>query len=208
MAIAVPSMIMSHPAATAIPVTLEEHRSLITCRNPAGTWVRWPTPVSLVPSVTVFVRIPIPLNPHELRFWRWYWSNVHHARWRGRTNVDSDRNLRLSPDDRSADQQECGNERHPYQTFHALNPAIANAQHPVHTWSTVNPLPDRRVGRTAALPLCLVVSNMKGGDRKRDHCGDAPVRQRGQVMMRTLMARIHDTEQSRGPWYRRLSWLR
>jgi hypothetical protein len=166
-------MVMSHPAATALPVTLEEHRSLITCRNPASTRVRWPSPVSLVPSVTVFVRIPIPLNPHELRFWRWYWSNVHHARGRGRTNVDSDRNLRLSPDDRSADQQECSNERHPYQTFHALNPATANSQHPVHTWSSVNPLPDRRVWPYGRTSTDLVVSNMKCGDRKRDHGGDA-----------------------------------
>ena len=71
-AVAVPPMVMVHPAARSLPIPYEEHLSVITCCYPAGTWVRRPGPVSVMPLVSVFLvlvldGIPIPLYPHILR---------------------------------------------------------------------------------------------------------------------------------------------
>ena len=161
-AVAVPSMVMFKPASISLPITFEEQLSVITCCHPAGTRVRRPSPVSVMPPVMVFYRIPITLNPHVFRIWRRYWNNAHHARWRGWANVDSDRNLSLSPDDRSADQQECGNKCRPYQTFHAVNlsTAIGNFRsNPVHGQPVAGqPRPPHSA--------VIAVSNVKGQDRK------------------------------------------
>src|SRR6266545_908956 len=127
--VGVPSMIMFEPAARSVPVTLEEHPSVIPCCHPVGTGVRWPGPISVMPHVTAFNRIPISLNPHVLRVWGRWWSDIYDARWRRRANLDSDRNL--GPDDRSADQHERSNKCRPNQTFHAVNLCETDPQVPV-----------------------------------------------------------------------------
>jgi hypothetical protein len=127
--VGVPSMIMFEPAARSVPVTLQVHLSVVPCRHPVGTGVRWPGPISVMPHVTALNRIPICLNPYELRVWGRWWSDIYDARWRRRANLDSDRNL--GPGDRSADQHERSNKCRPNQSLHAVNLGASRPQVPV-----------------------------------------------------------------------------
>lgn len=125
--ISIRSMIMNNHAARAFPISLEKHLSLVTGGDPARTRVRRTRPISVVPRVMAIHRIPVALDPDVLRLWRGRRSHVHHARWRWRTNLNSDRHGRLSPDDRSVHQQTRGNKRCPSQSFHAVTSAPSSA---------------------------------------------------------------------------------
>ena len=127
--VGVPSMIMFEPAARSVPVTLQVHPSVVPCRHPVGTGVRWPGPISVMPHVTALNRIPISFNPDVFRLWRRWRGNIYDARGRRRANLDSDRNL--GPDDRSADQHERSNKCRPNQSLHAVNLGASDPQVPV-----------------------------------------------------------------------------
>ncbi len=88
----VPAVIVSHPAAFSLPVAFVEPLSIMMRPDPASTFIWRAAPIALVPLVVVSHRIPIALNPNELRSGT-VRHNTHHARrWR-RANSDSNRNL-------------------------------------------------------------------------------------------------------------------
>jgi hypothetical protein len=107
--ILIPSMIVDHDALTALPIALEEHLPVVTCRDPTGPGIWRTRPVPIVPDVVAIDRIPIAFDPHVLRLRRWWWSNVHDLGRRWRTDMDSDRNRCLSLDDGSSNEHACGN---------------------------------------------------------------------------------------------------
>ena len=94
-AAAVPLMVMLKLAAISVPIPSVEHPSVVARLHPTGILVRRPSPVTLMPRVTLSYRVPITLEPHEL--WTWLsWQHTNHAGARRSAHADSDGIL--SPD--------------------------------------------------------------------------------------------------------------
>jgi hypothetical protein len=91
-AIGGPGMVVVYTAAISIPETVEESLSVVTGRDPVGTKIGWPTPISVMPLVMVSDRRPVALHPHIVRPWTGRPKRDNAGRWR-RTNSDSDRDL-------------------------------------------------------------------------------------------------------------------
>ena len=62
----VPVVVMFKPPVISIPVAWKELFSIVVWRHPAGSFVGWPSPITFVPSIVSFDRIPIAFHPHEL----------------------------------------------------------------------------------------------------------------------------------------------
>lgn len=91
--VVVPAMIMLEPSAVPLPVTIIEPLSVVMGRNPASPRVRWPSPITLMPAIVTSLRVPVTLDPHELRAGGRR-QNSNYACRRRWTNSDSNRHLR------------------------------------------------------------------------------------------------------------------
>jgi len=80
-AIAVPSMIVLHPAAVALPVACKELAPVIARPNPAGARIRRTSPISVMPPITVSGRIPVTVYPEVIGS-RSSWPGMNDARRR------------------------------------------------------------------------------------------------------------------------------
>jgi hypothetical protein len=90
--VVVGAVIVFHPAVFAFPIAVVEPLSVMMRPHPASAFIWRAAPIALMPLIVVSHRIPIALDPNELRSGT-VWHNTHHARrWR-RTNSDSNRNL-------------------------------------------------------------------------------------------------------------------
>jgi len=65
--IAVPMMIVTHPAAFTLPVTLEEAFAIMMRYHPDCAGIGRACPVTLMPLVMVPDRMPVANNPHKIR---------------------------------------------------------------------------------------------------------------------------------------------
>src|SRR5215813_1876944 len=90
--VAVPVVVMFKSTAVSFPVTQKERPPIVTRRDPVSPRIRWSSPITFMPPVTVFHHIPITIYPHELGS-RLCWRHVNHSRWRRRTNCDSNGDL-------------------------------------------------------------------------------------------------------------------
>src|SRR5262249_16736976 len=97
--VAVPVVVMFKATAVSFPVTQKKRPPIVTRRDPVSPRIRWSSPITFMPPVTVFHHIPITVYPHELGS-RLYWGHVNHSRWRRWTN--SDPNGDLSAESRHA----------------------------------------------------------------------------------------------------------
>jgi len=61
--VAVPSVIVLESTPAAVPVAVIEQSAFITRPDPTRALIRRPAPVTLVPSIVVPYRIPIPVHP-------------------------------------------------------------------------------------------------------------------------------------------------
>ena len=64
--VSVPVVVMFKSTSVSLPVTLKERLPIVTRWDPVGLRIRWSSPITFMPPVTVFHRIPIPAYPHEL----------------------------------------------------------------------------------------------------------------------------------------------
>jgi hypothetical protein len=62
----VPVVVMFKPPVIPIPVAWKELFPIVVWRHPACPFVGWPSPITFVPSIVSFDRIPIAFHPHEL----------------------------------------------------------------------------------------------------------------------------------------------
>ena len=90
--VAVPVVVMFKSTVVTVPVTQKKRPPIVTRRDPVSPRIRWSSPITFVPPVTVFHYIPITVYPDELGS-RLCWHHVNHSRWRRLTNSDSNRDL-------------------------------------------------------------------------------------------------------------------
>jgi hypothetical protein len=91
----IPVMIVLAPSVASIPITRKIPLSVMVGPDPTRTFVWRPGPISLVPLIVMFYRIPIAVHPNEIR----PWAGGHHgdhARWRRSADLDSNRDLPMS----------------------------------------------------------------------------------------------------------------
>jgi hypothetical protein len=91
--LAIPVVIVLHPAVRSIPVTRVEHGAIMTWRYPCRAFIRRPAPIPCVPSVAACFRIPIAVDKRITR----PWTHRLHSNdpWlRRRSDSDSDADLR------------------------------------------------------------------------------------------------------------------
>src|SRR5262249_51324083 len=86
--VAVPMMVMFKSTALSGPVTHKKRPTIVTRWDPVSPRIRWSSPITFMPPVTVFHHIPITVYPDELGS-RLCWHHVNHSRWRRLTNSDS-----------------------------------------------------------------------------------------------------------------------
>lgn len=87
--LAVPTVIVLTSAAVAFPVTVIKSLSIVARRYPARSRIDRAGPVSFMPSVMAFYRIPISVHPCIIRTWG-SGPDLNHAGRRGRADSDSD----------------------------------------------------------------------------------------------------------------------
>jgi hypothetical protein len=175
--VAIPAVIVLKPAAISIPVTREELSSFIARAYPNGALIGRPGPIASMPLVVVSNRIPIAFHPDEFRT-RSDRLDANHARRRGRTNSDSDGNLRrkcggASEQDRG--KQYCSGDGYGAGVFHGvfllpasiqLNPGAASG---LHKRRKISPAERRRpkkikqvVGQSAWLGFPSIFQCVRG----------------------------------------------
>src|SRR5262245_33733297 len=86
--VVIPLVVMFKSTAVSLPVTLKKRPTIVTRGDPVSPRIRWSSPITFMPPVTVFQHIPIPVYPHKLGS-RLRWRHVNHSRWWRRTNCDS-----------------------------------------------------------------------------------------------------------------------
>jgi hypothetical protein len=86
-ALPIPMVIVLKTAMIPIPIPYKKLSTVMSRRNPTGTHIRRPSPVTLVPFIMSSHRIPIAFDPHEFRA-RGRWKNANHARRRRRPDID------------------------------------------------------------------------------------------------------------------------
>src|SRR5271157_4504305 len=91
-AAAVPTVIVFHAAVLSLPVTVVVPPAFVTRADPSGSPIRRASPVTGMPSVVVSHRIPITLDPCEVRTGGPR-PHGHHPGWGRRTDLDSDSDL-------------------------------------------------------------------------------------------------------------------
>ena len=67
----VPMVVMFNLAPIALPVPRKVSFSVVMRRHPSSPCVRWPSPITFMPLVMLFPRIPITVYPYELGAWAW-----------------------------------------------------------------------------------------------------------------------------------------
>jgi hypothetical protein len=91
--IAIPVVIVFHPAVRAIPVTGIVHGAVMTRRHPCRALIRRPAPITCMPSVAASLGIPVAIDKRVTR----PWTHRLHSNdpWlRRRSDSDSHRELR------------------------------------------------------------------------------------------------------------------
>src|SRR6516165_7162526 len=88
----IPMVVVLEPPMLSIPVAGIKPLAIVPRSDPARVLVWRSGPVPVVPLVVVADRVPVPLDPHELRSGIWGWR-VDHARLGRGTDSDPDRNL-------------------------------------------------------------------------------------------------------------------
>jgi hypothetical protein len=64
--IAVPMVVMLYPAAATFPIAGVEALAVVARRYPPCAFIRWPSPVSLMPSITTPLREPVTVYPNKI----------------------------------------------------------------------------------------------------------------------------------------------
>lgn len=97
----VPTVSMLEPTTRAFPVSDKITVSIVTRGNPYRFLIWSSSPITFMPVVVSFLRVPVSLDPRELRSWscRMY---VNHSGRRWRANIDS--NIDFRADCRHAQQ--------------------------------------------------------------------------------------------------------
>jgi hypothetical protein len=121
--IVIPSVVVFYAAAVAFPVTGVKAFTIVARADPAGSSVRRPRPVALMPAVVAADGIPITADPYEI------WSGLRGqngysaGRWRcANSNTNSD--LRIAG--LRSDEQQCQKQSGSDEIFHVyvlLSPA-------------------------------------------------------------------------------------
>lgn len=62
-----PGMTAVDAAVFALPVAVKKSLSIVARRDPAGSHIRWPSPISFVPAVVASYGVPVTFDPEELR---------------------------------------------------------------------------------------------------------------------------------------------
>jgi hypothetical protein len=87
--VVIPTMVVLHAAAFTLPISGEIAPSVISGRNPSRGRIRHAGPITAVPLIVVSNRIPITVDPIEIRAGADRTRTNHPQRW-GRANGDSD----------------------------------------------------------------------------------------------------------------------
>ena len=66
-AVVVRVMIMLKFAVLSLPVPHEKHPSIVARSNPVSAWIRRTSPVACMPPIVILLRVPIAIDPDELR---------------------------------------------------------------------------------------------------------------------------------------------
>ena len=85
--VSIPMVVMLKTAAIPIPKPYKVLSAVMMRRNPTGAHIRWLCPVTLVPFVVPSYRIPIALDPDEIRA-RGRRKNANHTGRRRRPDID------------------------------------------------------------------------------------------------------------------------
>jgi hypothetical protein len=88
----VPAMVVLHSSVIAIPVAIEEARSIVVRFHPVSAGVHWTRPVSVVPPIAVVHGIVVTIDPRVASA-RTARLNPDYTRRRRRSNPHSDGNL-------------------------------------------------------------------------------------------------------------------
>ena len=91
--IMVPMMVVFNWPALPGPVTHKVPVAIVVRHDPNCSCIWRLSPITLMPFVMMSHRIPIAFHPYKTRP-RLRRLNVHYARWWGRSDFDSNRNLR------------------------------------------------------------------------------------------------------------------
>jgi len=86
--LSVPTVIVLDPAALTFPVAVIVTLAIVPRRHPAGPTIGRTSPISLMPPVVAFDRVPIAVHPSIIGT-RGYWSNRNYARRRWWADPDS-----------------------------------------------------------------------------------------------------------------------
>ena len=84
----VPLVIMVKPAAVPFPVARIKLLAIVTRSYPSSALIGWPRPVTVMPLVTISLRVPIAVQPDKIRAWAAR-STVNHAGLRRRADSNS-----------------------------------------------------------------------------------------------------------------------
>ena len=80
--VSIPMVIVLKTAMIAFPIPYKKLSTVMMRCNPTSAHIRRPSPVTLVPFIMPSNRIPIAIDPDEIRA-RGRWKNANHAgRWR------------------------------------------------------------------------------------------------------------------------------
>src|SRR5450432_1289013 len=90
--VAVPLVIVGPAAVIAFPVAFDEALAIVARDHPDGAGVRWSSPVTVMPFVTVSNRIPVAVHPDESRAGS-SGPDPNHPWRRRRADPNADRNL-------------------------------------------------------------------------------------------------------------------
>src|ERR1700730_14379991 len=126
-------MIVVDAAVRSVPVSGEELGSVMTRRNPTGSHVRRPGPITRMPHVTTTDGVPVAVNPHEFGS-RPGRKNANDSRPGWRTDSDAHGNLGGTKPGNAGEQH--GREQHCFHgvlyerlhRFHLGLPTISDAR--------------------------------------------------------------------------------
>jgi len=135
-AIVIPSIVIAiPPVVIAFPVPVIELATLITRCDPASVPIWRPRPVALAPHIMISDWMPVAGDPHIVRA-RTIRHHTYHSRWRWRSDVNADRDLRRCG--HAAREQYGGKTERGYESLHDV---LLSAQ----TWSKGRTNPPGRV---------------------------------------------------------------
>jgi hypothetical protein len=104
-AVPIPTMVVLHSAALALPVAIVITLSIVARRYPVRSAIGRTSPIPIMPAVVTLDRIPIAVDPNIIGT-RSHWPNSNHAR--RRRWADPDAKIYLSSKCQSNSQQRQG----------------------------------------------------------------------------------------------------